>query len=80
MFSPISKLPLRIYNVIGWRWDWNLKSFGNYKGAPPDNLEPVQNSAKALDSITSFLDEREIKKIDTRKEIAKLSSVPHDTI
>jgi hypothetical protein len=33
----------------------------------------MQNSAKALDWNTHFLNERELKKIDTREEIAKLS-------
>jgi len=40
----------------------------------------VQNSAKVLDGNTTVFDEREIKKIDTRGEVAKLSGVSHDTI
>lgn len=52
----------------------NLKIAGKLYGENHlKNLELGQNSAKALD-------EREIKKIDTQEEIAKLLGVSHDTI
>lgn len=44
------------------------------------NLDLVQNFTKFLNKIIFILDEREIKKIDTQEEIAKLSGVSPDTI
>ena len=59
----------------------NLKIVGKLYGEnSPQNLELVQNSAKVLDGNTTVFDEREIKKIDTQEEIAKLSGVSPDTI